>query len=517
MKKKTKIGVLIAAILIISAIKSCAELKLSNTSKGKFEYFDNDPIMKDIIKVRVGIMPITPTQSVDDKVKMFWDMRDSIPHTYLKELAKKAPSGDSMIKLLKVPLYVPAKKNNVLETDFRDIRVKFILSSSKYYYNDQRFAHVNTRLDRLNATISLEETPNAYFYTFDRFENQFETIDMGTIDRTNEVKIETKLSGEMGAGMTATTTKGNLNSNSDNSDDGNGNTKTQKLDKNRSNTNSVEAKSGYKAEASYVNNEILKEALKINFQKLKTGYSFERKQFTISQQGIPLQDILDNAYITATIRFKNDVSTIVKEQNVMVFSNLFNDKGKTTSSNNIQVESKRVKYLDPKKIPPLKVSVNYSGSVRAVKNREHNNNYLEFDDQIDIYKFSDQISSEEFDLGEENYGRRVYNVKAEIDGKTHFLQYTRGNIIGKEDVLLFEEYNPKEFVEWIQMIIKNPSANLLKTDRYALYFGPYQLVGEEMNDQNKLKQLKQIKKVFLVELDGQQGKYVVKTQQQQQQ
>lgn len=471
MKTTTNLQLLLYFIVVILSITSCAELKLSNTSTGKYKYEKDSPKANNVLEVNVGILPIISSNPPDYKPKTFWDLRDSIPHLYLRLLSEKTSNADTLIKLISKPLDTPEKKTTTAKADFQDIKVMFVFSNIKKYYEDKDFMHSNTRLEILNTSLEIKNNDAVYFYSIDKLENEFEEIDLGTIDRTQEVKFQTNISAETGMGISSNNIYGYDQNSSNGTDDGNGNISNNSTNKSKKNTTTSEAKSGYKADASYANNEAIKEMINSKLKRMKTGFSFSSKKITVSQRGGANRDISDNVYVTATLRLKNKTNkNSVDSKYITKFTNLYDARNRQVIADKIEFQQQNMNYIMCDGLEDIYFKTSFAGAIRSVDNRNHNNSYLEFDDKVTFYRISGETENEKLTLEKATFCKNVYRIKTTIknhEGLFYLYISNKKDYVG--EVLLSEE-TKNGLLNWLLDALNNPTLELLRTDNFELFF-----------------------------------------------
>ncbi len=297
-------------LVVFSALiyAGCAAPKITNHSKGKFEYrIVNSVNFIDVTVTRLHTAKTEVVSTPPILEKTFFDLRDSIPQAFLKVIGDKATSVDEIIKAIRTPLITPYPTQNMIHQkviDQRYLTTKLLFSNVKKYYVSSEFMHPNTRLDFLNTQIKLDSQSIAKLVSVDRMENEFEVVDLGTLNNTSEGVFKTGLSGNLGYtgnkelnyGLTDNTGNtvfdGTSNSLYDNAGNmvGTGqlsNNNTQGTIRNSSGKETVELGAGAKADIGYELKNSLTESVAIKQRRLKTGISFDTAQLTISQRGSP--------------------------------------------------------------------------------------------------------------------------------------------------------------------------------------------------------------------------------------
>lgn len=479
----------ISAFLLIG----CGGVKpmLSNMHKGTYE---SATAPAGILDVSVSMLPLAPKTEEPEKPKTFLDLRDSLPHTYIKILGSKTNDPEKLIELLKKPLWEPPRKPaEKKQTDYTEYKARLAFSNTKKYYNFAAFQHPNTRLDALNITVTIPDAPGGggiapcSFYTIDRLENEFEEVDFGAIERTQAVTISSKISaaGELGSSLnnTNTATSGANNTNSRESNmaifDSKGNevgsiTNSGELISTRQNTNTTTAGTAAKAtvsgEASYLDAETIKEAIATKKKVMKTGFSLLPAKLTIQQKGRPSGDISDNVYVTATLKFKNTaaVPTAVNSMIVYSFENLYDANKKLTPADKLQFSARNVSYINSLTVTnDLSFTTAYEGSIRAVGNKkESGENILEYDDKVTNYAINVPVGNP-LTIDKNLFCKTVYKYTAVAGGVTYDLIIEDPQ---NRELDVFSEDNPLLFRQWLIDNVREPLAVNLKSNKFKMYF-----------------------------------------------
>lgn len=464
---------------------SCASPKLTNNDRGNYGYEKIvDPEM--ILDINVSSLPLPDApKKQQEKVKTFFDLRDSIPNTFLRVIAQKAKNTKEITDAIKEsfsksdnPTSIPAINTNEINSNV--IKVRLLFSNIKKYYNDQRLMHPNTRLEFLTTTLKLQ-TNSFSIVSIDKIENEFENIDLGTLERTQNVSFNSKLSVEGNLGMTSESNK--VNSNTTNNEIKSGDIKnvydenghiigtisandnsTNSNTKSNTSNNKTANNLGAKGELAYVNSENIKEALQIKLKKIKTGFTFSTNSITIAQRSLPLSDISDNIIITATLKV-NSTNTQLDTKRVMQFTNLLDSNGNPNSIKSINSNISYVHYPPCYSASNINFNVDYSGAIRGVKNLKQGRNILEYDDNVVYYQFSkENVQSNPITIGKTEYCHNVFKIIAKFDDNEEYVL----NIIdtNQNEVLVYDEHNPKLFLEWLVKLIseKNMSKFIAPTN-----------------------------------------------------
>lgn len=496
-------------LILLLGLVSCAGPKLTNNDRGNYDYRSiSDP--KEVLDVTVSVLPLPdPPEKTPEKAKTFFDLRDSIPNTYLRVIGSKANNTKEVIEAVKEPLSVvkEAKTAPVKEINDHEIKLRFLFTNSKKYYNREDLMHSNTRLEFLNTSLKLNST-DFYIYTIDKLENEFEKVDMGTLEREQDVSFESKLTGEAGTNVSAERTAGALNTQTNqmgnsqeskvydeagnligilNSTNGSNTTNTE----NQSNTRKLSNALNAKADLRYANSETIKEALHIKYNKLKTGYAFTPTKLTLSQRGAVLTDISDMVFVTATLRL---AASKVASRDVIEFKNLLDDKGRPQPLDKLDKIYRRVNYIPCSgTISDITMEVNYEGALRAVKNLKRGRNTLEFDDKVMYYRFEDSLSSS-FVFEKAAHCQTVYRVEARF-GKDNAAYVLSGNISDPEYIYLYGKHNPKALIDWMLKTIYEGGSTNLNDPGHGLFFvnlNTSDIINFSKKDLTRLKTIRSI-------------------------
>ncbi|WP_417351258.1 hypothetical protein [Flavobacterium alkalisoli] len=500
--KKTLSIKLLAFLGFIFLVTSCAKPKFSNLIRGKYKY-DNTTLKNDVLKVNVSILPVSKPAGEEEKLIMMTDLRDSLPHLYMKLLSEKENNAEKFIELLKKPL--SDKKNGTPgpgKTNYDEYQVLFVFSNIKQYFNDGRLMHPNTRLEFLNTTLSLDSSSKFYFYNINKLENEFEEIDLGTAERTKDVKFESKLtaSNSIGFSNSNTTTDSSDTSKEKNNssvknvydEDGNllgsigrGGNITTSGSSGSENTNSQEGSLGYGGEVGYINGESIKEAVAVKLKRMKTGFSLSPNNLTISQRARPMGDISDNVYVTVTLKIKSEG---LNTDNCYLASNLYTDAGVINAASAIKIQERPVAYISCENDDNLSFTMNYSGALRAVTTKalrfENSNNAMEYDDKVTFYKLPES-NTVQVKIDENSFCSRVYGVTCKLkNDDTLYTLYI--NNTGTEALHFFSEHNYQLFFKWITEVLTDPKTENLQATGFDMFF----------MDNNRTRQIKVIDNVI---------------------
>ena len=207
------------ALVTFSILFSCASPRLTNWDRGNFSYYDYNgilykknvhektsisrPLNHPIIDVSVAVIeiPLEPEKKTEKKVTQFTDLSEKAQLELIKKFSKDKSSNNTIIEALKAQYSLetakPETQKNKLK-DYTEIKLRLFFSNVKKYYNDSRLMHPNTRLAFLNTSIKLQNA-NFTFKSIDKIQNEFETIDMGKLERSQDVTFNSNLSGDVTA------------------------------------------------------------------------------------------------------------------------------------------------------------------------------------------------------------------------------------------------------------------------------------------------------------------------------
>lgn len=508
-------------IFIFFILIGCAKSKLTNFHYG--EYTHNRIPYDSILKVRVSTLSLPKQIITEEKAKTFFDLRDSIPNRFLIEIGAKSTKPEDIINAMKTPLSTVDKKTGemIKTVDESEIKVRFLFSNIKKYYNDPRFIHPNTRLEILNTKLTLNSDTIFSIKEIDRIENEIDFIDLGTLEREQSVKFGSKLNASLSAtltneGNTAYSDKindGNTSGSSNNfktgdeSTFGNSSSNTNAREKLNSNSskNTISATKGVSGEATYNNDEIIKEALVGKLQRMKVGFSFDSKSIELSQHGAILTDVVDNVVVTATIKASTQFTT---SKMINQFDNLFHKKsGKYNHPDSLSSTYFKLKYVPCEKIgnAGIDATINVEGLVRAVENTKNRidggtkgQSVFEFDDRVEYFTLTDAKTPIAISIPKFSFCKDIYQINCTVEGKgsdeyclTLKMPYDyMCYFIGGENLV--------ELESWLNFAIKQKDLSFFKS-KISLSFistiAPHEeivLTGENPNLEmiGKIKQIK---------------------------
>lgn len=437
-----------------------------------------------VIEVKVGLLPIAPIQPETEKQRSPWDMRDSIPHILIKTIASKTKNPKTLIDLMSQPIPSIEKKDaKPLPTNYTEYKVRINFATVKRYFIDSLFIHPNTRLEFLNTRISIPYQSGLAFYNIDKLENEFEEIDFGNLSRENSVTFNAKLTGtgELGSSVDGTVNNSTVASQSNkNSEEkpvydekGNvvgkiNNAGEFSLIKNNGNTviNKSAAKVTANAEVGYLNTENIKEAIAIKMKRMKTGFAFSPYEITISQGGRPNGDISHNVYVTTTLRTTVDNTT---SRYVYAFANLFNENNQPTNPDNLIFTKRTVSYSSCTGATPIELPVEFEGALRVVGNskQQSGENALENDDRVTYYHLTTR-SAPSIYIQPGMYCKEVYKIIAR--DRQGYKYDLRIRWTSDDEVDLFSDDKPEQFLQWLIMQVTHPTRINLNTNKFELYF-----------------------------------------------
>lgn len=480
MKKMTNATV---SLFILFLFASCAKPMISNLERGTYAYGNTND---DVLNVSVGVLPVSSAKQEEEKPKTFFDLRDSLPHLYLKILSSKITNPDSLIKYLAKPLSeIPKKDPEKKPTDFTLHKVRFSFANLKKYYNDEKYMHPNTRLEYLTTSLVITDSISPVtFYTIDRLENEYDEIDLGMLTRDQTVTLNAKITGETGFGSSVTNTSsdkrtgtsGNQSLAKQNIYDSKGNvigtidntlSSGSGSERNSGNTQTSQASTKANAELGYLNSESIKEAVAVKLKRLRTGFVFSDRTLTIAQRGRPLGDISDNIYVTATLKVSsvNNVFSL----NVFDFDKLFGEDGNPVKADNLSFSSRLVKFVPCDNARDIQLTTNYEGAVRVPGNesKKAGENALEYDDKVTFYKFGNKGGGS-LHIDKNVYCKNAYKITATNAKKDEFVLKIAAPLDLELDV--FSDDRPELLLEWVRRQQADPSAEKLVSGKFKMYF-----------------------------------------------
>lgn len=466
------------------------------------------------LKVNLAVLPI-PKVEKKEKEKTFFDLTDSVKLGLFKVLDNNTNSNKEILEIIKMPFsdIKSPKGEESLIKDKLQFQVRILLSNIKKYYNNDEFVHPNTRIEILNTYIGFGN--DVEIISVDKLENEFETIDLGTLERTASVQFNTKLSGEIGSGNE----NSNLNSiTSEGTEDNTRALTNLKKSETFSNSNKKSINKKLNASVDFTNSDNLKEAINLKFKKAKISFSISDKIITVSQKGFISNDISDNIILTVTLKLNNGTRT----RHLNLHQNLFDSKSVALPFDSVNIKKIYKNFYDCQNVNNLKIDFGYEGMIRVVRNNIFFNgsNVLEYDDKVRFYKFSsvtstqsqkdkpnsdknkndtstqsqkdkhnsdknkndtltqsqkdncdsftfnpcDNIKIKKFDFCDQ-----VFRIKAIDNKKKEY--YLKTFEKEKESYIYFDTYeSADEFINWILEVIKLKEASKLKSKKYDYYF-----------------------------------------------
>ncbi|MGG7664082.1 hypothetical protein [Dyadobacter sp. BHUBP1] len=468
-------------------VASCAAPKLTNNDRGRYKYvvLKNS---KSILDVTVTPTPLPdPVQKQQEKPKTFFDLRDSIPITFLRSIASVSNEPTDILKAINTPLSKSSEKKQTdedgkIKLEQSTTKLRLHISSIQSFFNDPALLHPNTKLEFLNTKVWLM-TNDVIIQTIDRLENEFEAIDMGTLERTNDIKFSSALSGGIGkdVGREISSTEsddssfGGSDEQSESTGDGATNTATSKsgttknsvTKKGKSIKSNVAAKSEAKAELQYANSESIKEAIALKYKRAKTSFSFSPNRLTVSQRAVPMVGISDNIFVTLTLAVKNTGSNTHTFE-VIEFKKMFDSKGKIQPMDSVTRRTVAVKYIPCDSAKDIKLAVSYSGAVRATRNLTRGRNSLEYDDKVTYYKFQDSTLNAGITIDKFDYCKRSFHIVTTIDKEKYILN--TGSQVAPMEVLLHSDHEPGTVLRWLSEMITKGDQRLLESSNGDLFF-----------------------------------------------
>ncbi|GEM_PF-4237776 len=470
-------------IPLLVLVISCASPKISNLEKGRYRYEESAPT--NILDVSVSMLPISSPEPVILRETNFLDIRDSLPHIYMKVLASKIDNADTFISSLSKPILPKPKDQDVKkQTNYTYHKVQFVFNNLKKYYNDKRLMHPNTRLEFLTTYVSLPPNSVATFYNINKLQNEFEEIDLGSLSRDQTVALNAKLNVSGGLGGSYENNSGNTtNTNSFQENgrektvyDDNGNiigfinnkgTFTSVHNDTSSKKTGGEAKVSATLEGSYQNSETIKEAMAVKLKRLNTGFNFSDRKLAIAQRGRVSGDISDNIYVTTVLKISNTKN--VFSIPAYSFDNLYDEQNEPMIADKLIFKKREVSFVPCDSAQNIDLSISYEGAIRAVRNLWLNSgsNALEFDDKVTYYKINNS-SADSLSIDKNEYCKDVYKFVAEdFFGNFYTLKIADPNH-GELDIFIDDD--PKLFRQWMIDNLENMNVKSLESSRFTLYF-----------------------------------------------
>ena len=480
------------ALVTVSILFSCASPRLTNWDRGNYSYYDyngnlhkknehkatsiSKPLNHPVIDVSVAVIeiPVEPEKKTEKKVTQFTDLSEKAQLELIKKFSKDKNSNNTIIEALKAQYSLetakPETQKNKLK-DYTEIKLHLFFSNVKKYYNDSRLMHPNTRLAFLNTSIKLQNA-NFTFKSIDKIQNEFETIDMGKLERSQDVTFNSNVSGDVTAksiidNKTDNSTDNSNTNSTTNSDDEDNQTKNETIvNKKSSKTSSKNTELGKQAkgEIALEMKNSIKEAVNVNFNRLKTGFSLNKNCLIISQQGSLLRDVNDVTIVTATFQFNQN---LVSKNEVYDFSNLYNDVGVINKLSDVKVNKSVIKYYPcyKKGIDDQKITYSYEGAIRAPKNLKRGQNILEYDDKVNYFAFNSKCLDpkdckdnpiavdETIELNKFTFCKQVFRIKmVELkEGKKVELPIEL-SIEGDSFIPYFETIQAYNFLNWLNEV-----------------------------------------------------------------
>lgn len=489
MKNKTLL--IVSSGILFTLIYSCgAKTKLSNYNNGSYEYGGE---LENIIKINTTIVPNPQKQEATpsvEKDKTVFDFSEKMGVSYVEALAKVAKKPEEITNGVKINFASAENKNiksNAIPTrklsiDMTSFDVTFVISNIKKYYNNPLLLHPNTRLEFLVSTIKIDPNSSIKIKKIDKIQTEYETLDFGKIERENEVNSKAKLNSNLDLSVDNILNNKSISTINDTSNttknldiyDDKGNkigtiSNTNALVKTLSddNTSNNTSKKGLTADASwdYNNRELIKEAIDLKSKKMRTGFSFNPKELTISQRGNFLSDISENIYVTATLEVTG--KDIIETNYIYAFEELFNADLSANPIDNLNIFKTQVNYIPCKNIKNFSLTSEYEGLIRAVKNTSKSNSILEYDDFVTYYKLSGK-NYPPLEIDKKDYCSSVYVIKA-MKNNTEYYLYFYGE---ESPIKILDIEKPSNLVNWITKNIVEGKIDNLISKKYSIAFVP---------------------------------------------
>lgn len=485
----THISIIIIAALLLSACTSSNKVVpvYSNARQGTYRYTILDDKKKPV-SVDVGFLPIPPTVKEEPKVPNLWDLRDSLPHLLVKTMSNKVTKPQELYEFMSNPINPPkeSKKETAAPKDYTEVKFRVNVAVVQSYMRDSLFVHDNTRLATINTSIAIPQGSNLRFSSIDRLQNQYDEVDLGALERNKSITMNAKLglTGQLGTSVDNTSTTTNNGTNTQkNGDEKNvydeKGTVVGKINSagefvktnNSSNTSNVKsgASVGVTGEVGYLDNESIKEAINVKLKTMSTGFAFTPEKITVMQLGKPNGDVSQNTLIDVSLSLKTDKSIITP---VYTFKGLFDDQWKAAPASKVTFSERTITYNRADGAKDIELPVKFEALIRAVENHaaQPGTNKLEYDDQVHFY-YLDERGTQTVKISPLSYSKEAYKVT--IKGKDSTSYNLVVSWTTTDDLHLFIDDKPAEFIQWLGIQLANPTAAALTAPNYKLFFsGP---------------------------------------------
>lgn len=456
---------ILSLCVVAFLITACASTKITNwDSGGNYKYFDengreqsDDKKLIDPLMVNVSLLPLPkPATEEPENPKTFFDLDKKVQNELLRTLNSNTTKNKEILDAMASNLYqIKDNDSNIeLPTDYTKIQLRAVFSNIKQYFNDKRLVHPNTRLAFLNTTLCLDET-QFQIYSIDKLENDIETIDLGTLNRENNVQFKSNL--EAGTSTDITDTNNETSNTTDNFEETDQNqVKHSKTNtKNTESNKSITSKNGINGKVSYDIEDKIKEAMNLKLKRMKTGFSLTNgKKLTIMQQGSLLNDISDNTIVTLTLKEKEE--NLKNKNNVVRFT--INED----SLEKAKINMRAIQFFSCNKVNDIKLTTSYNGLIRSAKSRgnwlgvaQSRNNILEFDDKVSYYKIISDTMKENDSIifSKNNFCKQLLRIQIKYSSHTaYFYIQPKGK---STQALLFEDYQQASiFINYIDKLFQ---------------------------------------------------------------
>lgn len=441
-------------------------------------------LIDEILDVNVAVIPIPDEAPKVEELKTFFDLRDSIPHVFIKAITSLSTSTSQVTDAMKSPLSLPKIKDISRPKFFdkTDIKVKLIFSNVKKYYGRDNFYHPNNRLEILNTKVKFDDSVS--IKNIDRLENETDFIDFGILERNNKITFGANLTGNLGFNNSWESTSYDSSEYS-NPSGGNGLVGSNQISTSKQGSNSKNTRSsgyGVNGGLNYAYENAVKENLTVKLKRLKTGFSINSKEFTLSQHGVPLNDVHDNAYVTLTLTLEGKN----KFDNLTHFDNLFNITGNPNPLKDVLITNQGFNYYPCNAISDLSFSFEAEGLFRQVKKGR---GFFENDDKVEYRKL--KPSSKEYDIKINKYEfcEDLYMVVIKEGTTIHKLSIENES---RRFCYLRNDISSVKILKWIEEAVKSNDHTFF-TSNYKLRFSignpEIGLKFEDAADLSKIKTL----------------------------
>ena len=469
---------------------TCASPKITNQHRGTYKFKQEE--QNTLLSVSLAKIPNKKTKPKpkEDPNQYFLNLRDSLPHLYMRIMGDKTTHPDSFITYLQRPFLTKETTTTKAPIiDYATTKITLLLAVDKRYAFNESYVHPNTRLGVLETVIELENKDGLFeFYSIDKFTNDIETIDFGTLSRKQSVN----LSGELSANASGlSSSEGTSSSNTSNTNtagngiartlyDENGNIEALITDSNEivlldqsgaTEKGNSSFSLGTQGKVTFTNQESIDEALNLRSKRLRVGYSFRPDSIIVRQQSSPLNDISNNVIMEATVKI-NKVGGGARSVPTIDFSNLFSKDFAPNPASKLEADLQMVSYFPCSPASAensVTIKTYYQGLIRRVKNRRRTTNVLEYDDKVE-YVHVDGERSDVIVIPSSDFCKNLYAVAAFSNGTQFRLMYKDYRMIDAIEVVDLEGPGLPSFAAWVEEVIDREKQDPLVLNKFELYF-----------------------------------------------